>query len=519
MLFRSGIFNFINIYQVVSMRRSREFGVHKIYGAGSYHIFSYIYIENIIMTVTALFLSWWFIEVIEALLESQLRFSIIQNIRYNLILSLAILLLLPLITSIYPFLRYSHTSSITSFKSVNAGGISLTSRKIFLSLQYIITFGLLVISMFFVKQLRHMLNADNGYNTENVMMCTLMSVPVLDISFGEAMNEYAHKLRNNQQLVNQKMNESPLFTEWTQNRPLYKSEAIYPLSTAGTDDYKQVAVEFIDHPYMNMFDFQLVEGRLWDSTDVFEQYKYIINESAMKTFNIEDISSERLQFQTRMWTTSRSDLDMSLNPPYEIVGIIKDFNTGHLSKLTLPMVFVYSDRPNPYSFLMSRVLPGQEKEAASYLEELHREINGNAEFKYSLLEDNIAKLYEQDIQVSNVYSIFALLAIFISCLGLFAISLFDIQQRYREIALRKINGATRKDIMKMLLKKYIFLLLGSFLISVPLSYFAIYKYLQDFAYKATISWWLFVITGVVVTGISLLTLTWQVKKAMRINPV
>ena len=514
-----GVFNFINIYQVVSMRRSREFGIHKIHGASSAHIFGDIYIENLTMTSVALFFSWWLIETFETLVSSRLEFNTIQNTQFNIFLSVAILLLLPFITSIYPFLRYSSTPSITSLRSVHVGGSSMVSRKIFLFIQYMITFGLLVISLFFVKQLRFMLDADLGYNTENVMMCTLMSMPLLDQSSPESMRNYAETLRNNEQLINQKMNGSTLFTEWAKGKPLYRSEAIYPVSLAGKEDYKQVGVEFTDHPYMNLFDFQLVEGRLWDSTDVFEQYKCIINEAAMRMFSIEDIHSERLQFQRRIWTSSRlTEHEMNLNPPYEIVGVIKDFNTGHLSKSTLPMVFIYYERANPYSFLMGRYVPGKEEEAAAYLEELHKEINGNAEFKYSLLEENIAKLYEKDKRVSNIYTLFAMLAIFISCLGLFALSLFDTQQRYREIALRKINGATRKDIMNLLLTKYMLLLLASFVISVPLSYLAIHKYLETFAYKATITWGLFALAGVVVAGVSLLTLAWHVRKVTRINP-
>ena len=503
-----GVFNFINIYQVVAMKRRREFGVHKIYGAGSFHIFIYIYIENLIMTIVALFFSWCFIELFEVLTSINLGFKIINNIWFNIFISGAIILLLPLITSIYP-----------SLKSIDTRVISTGSRKTFLLLQYIITFGLLVISMFFVKQLKFMLNADLGYNTENVMMCTLMSMPVLDYSSPEMMGEHADKLRKNQQLVKQKMDESTLFTEWAQGEPLYKSEAIQQMSLAGKEDYLPVAVEYIDKPIMNMFDFQLVEGRLWDSTDVFDQYKCIVNESVMKMFNIKDLRTDYLQFQTRLWISSRTNLDMNLNPPYEIVGVIKDFNTGHLSKSTLPMVFIYNDNPNPYNYLMGRFLPGKEKEAATYLEGLYNEINYNADFNYSLLEDDIAHLYEKDKQVSRVYSIFALMAIFVSCLGLFALSLFDIQQRHREIALRKINGATTRDIMKLLLKNYILLLLSSFAVSIPLSYIAINKYLEGFAHKASISWWLFVVSGIAVTVISLLTLTWQIRKAMRINPI
>src|SRR5690606_24998747 len=213
-------------------RRSREFGIHKIHGASSAHIFGDIYIENLTMTSVALFFSWWLIETFETLVSSRLEFNTIQNTQFNIFLSVAILLLLPFITSIYPFLRYSSTPSITSLRSVHVGGSSMVSRKIFLFIQYMITFGLLVISLFFVKQLRFMLDADLGYNTENVMMCTLMSMPLLDQSSPESMRNYAETLRNNEQLINQKMNGSTLFTEWAKGKPLYRSEAIYPVSLA-----------------------------------------------------------------------------------------------------------------------------------------------------------------------------------------------------------------------------------------------------------------------------------------------
>ena len=103
-------------------------------------------------------------------------------------------------------------------------------------------------------------------------------------------------------------------------------------------------------------------------------------------------------------------------------------------------------------------------------------------------------------------------------MGLFALSLFDIQQRYREIALRKINGATTKDIMKLVLNKYIYLLAGAFAVAIPLSYFAISKYIESFAHRTAISWWLFAIAAIIVTAISLIILMWQVNRAMKINP-
>jgi ABC-type antimicrobial peptide transport system permease subunit len=113
---------------------------------------------------------------------------------------------------------------------------------------------------------------------------------------------------------------------------------------------------------------------------------------------------------------------------------------------------------------------------------------------------------------------FAIIAIFISSLGLFALSLFDVRQRYREIALRKVNGATSKDIMNLLLKIYIYLLTISFVVAVPVSYLIISKFMESFTYRTSISWWLFAVSAIVVSTVSLLTLIWQVRKAMKINP-
>jgi ABC-type antimicrobial peptide transport system permease subunit len=507
-----GVFNFVNIYIVVTMRRAREFGVRKIFGASLGNIFSHIFVENLLMTLIAVFFAWFFIEIIGAILVERLAFIVQPNLRFDILLSVLIILLLPFITSLYPFLRYAYSAPITSLRSVNAGGVSLVSRRLFLLLQYVITFGLLVISLFFMKQLHYMLNANLGYNSENVIMSRMMSIPT---SFDYGISSF-QRSEQNRKYIEQKMSESPLFSNWTYGEPLYNAQAVLPMKRTDEDGYKPVGTDFIAPGYMDMFAFDLLEGRLWDSTDVFTQYKCIINESAKRMFNIQDIHSVQLQPERRLWYSQGIDDDK--NPPYEIVGVIRDYNTGHLSKSTVPMVFCFNETGSPYSFLMARFIPGKEKEAVAYLQDLYQEINGNADFSHSLLEDNIAKIYEEDKRISDVYVTFAFLAIFISCLGLFALSLFDIRQRYREIALRKVNGAKAVDIMRLLLKKYVYLLGASFVVAVPVSYWVISQYMESFAHRTAFSWWLFAISAVVVTGVSVLTLMWQVRRAMKINP-
>lgn len=289
-------------------------------------------------------------------------------------------------------------------------------------------------------------------------------------------------------------------------------------------EYNKVALKFASREYLDFFDFQLAEGRLWDATDEFAQYKCIINKSAKQNFNISDIYTETLQPETRLWMSAGEN--HSVNPAYKIVGVIEDFNIGHLSKKTPPLIITFTESKNHGTTItagntmpiMAKFAPGRKEEAVAYIESIYKEVNDNADFTYTLLDEEITQLYDEDKRVSNIIALFALLAIVISSMGLFALSLFEIQQRYREIALRKINGATAKDIMQLLLKKYLYLLAGAFVVAVPVSYFAISKYLEGFAHKASISWWLFALAAVVVSAISLLTLVWQIKRAMKINP-
>ncbi len=514
-----GLFNFVNIYTVVVLKRAREFGVKKIYGASRWRIALQIWGENFLMVAMAIFIAWLFIEILEVPMASQLAFSVRSNVMFGILLSTAILVLLPLVASLYPFLKYTRSSPIASLRLVNVGGVSVVSRKGFLLLQYTISFGLLIVALFFMKQLHFMLNNEPGYKTENVIISTMMVQNHHFYSSGDDRQSRYQKLTENKEYIKRKMEESPLFTEWLFGSPVYDLNATMLVKRSDREEYIEVAGEWLTPQYYDMFGFQLLEGRLWDSTDVFNQYKCIINEAAKKLFDIDDIHSVKLQPERRMWISSRSDIDS--NPPYEIVGVIKDFNTGHLSKSTAPLLLSYSeDRGGVgvWETVLARFVPGSQEEAVAYMEAIYKEINNNADFTYSLLDDEITRLYEEDRKVANVYILFSLLAILISCIGLFALSLFDIRQRYREIALRKVNGATTKDISRLLLKKYARLLALAFAIAVPTALFVIHKYLEGFAHKAPVSWWLFAIAGIVVAGVSLLTLSWQVRKALQVNP-
>ena len=162
--------------------------------------------------------------------------------------------------------------------------------------------------------------------------------------------------------------------------------------------------------------------------------------------------------------------------------------------------------------------PRKEKECIDYLKKIEMEIYNNDDFAYNWLKDDVLALYEDDRQVTIIYSVFALITIAVSCLGLFGISLFDIRQRYREIAIRKAHGAGMKDLYQLLFKKYLAVLGASFVVAVPIAYYLIHQYTADFVVKAPIGIGIFVLALLLVAVISMGTLYWQIRKAANIDP-
>ena len=152
------------------------------------------------------------------------------------------------------------------------------------------------------------------------------------------------------------------------------------------------------------------------------------------------------------------------------------------------------------------------------LSKLRNEVAGDGELEYSYLKDEIAQRYENDHRVVNIYLIFAGLAIAVSCLGLFGLSLFEIRLRYREIALRKVHGAHMDDIVKLVLKRYLVILGVSAFIAFPLAIWFIHQYMADYAFRTPLSWWIFVVALLVVASVSAIVLFWQVHKAANVNP-
>jgi len=526
LLFSIGVLNYLNLYMVIMQKRGIEFGIKKVFGASRWAFFKQLYTENFLLSATTLLFVGMIIEITDKILVSVLGISLHKNVAFDTGLYLSILFVFPFITMLYPYFRHVYSRPVSSIKGIRQGGSSLLSRSLFLTVQYVITFGLIVVSIYFAKQLNEMLNADLGFNTKNIIRCMLIPAENRDnvIHDMEAWEREREQDKRNAAHITHTLNSCPDIIAWSGSDELWNaSSSNYPIGKkTGTDnEFTEGGISSFSANDISLFDLKIVEGRGWDDDiDQFSQYGLIINESAKKAMGITDIHTDMIQTKDRLWWNS--DMDCSGNPPFQIVGVVKDFRTSHLSRQAVPMTFSFSPSSgeyfNPGRYILVRYQPGKQQEVLKVLANLRNEVAGEGELEYSFLTDEIAKRYENDKRIVRIYLTFAGLAIAVSCLGLFGLSLFEIRLRYREIALRKVHGAKVSDIFRLLFKRYIILLGISALIAFPIAVFFIQKYMEDYAYRTPISWWIFLLALLIVAFISGCVLFWQISKAANINP-
>ena len=516
-----GILNFINIYTITLLRRGKELGIKKVFGVGGKIMMTQFLMENLLLIFGAVLVALLFFVLLHNYIEGKLNMSIVCNPEFDIPLILGILFLLPFCTTIYPFLKYHYNSPITSIKDLRTSSRhSGQGRSLFLVIQYIMTVAVIIVSLVFMRQLQFMLNADLGYEKDHIVKAAFLKRPSYTQIY--QTEEEWEEARNNSNIKNallvNELKRNPYIEEWSCNdspNSLRVSED-YSISVQGTDHWIKYALMNCDAGTFNMYGFRLKEGRMFhDSLDYFGSNTLIINETAKKMLGIDRLGSVLKSSHPMWWSDGTPDPQI-----YTVIGVIEDFRFEHLSRSVGPVLLSYD---NDRDYLEDRevsvkIVPGKEPEVLKTLEDLYHKVNEGGEFTCSFISDEIASTYHEDRQITRVYSVFAIIAILISSMGLFSLSLYDVKQRTREIAIRKVNGATVFEVLSLLSLRYYKLLLLSYLLALPLSLWIVSDYLSDFAVRAPLSWWIFALAAIITGLVSLLTLWWQIWRAAIANP-
>ena len=515
------IINFINLYMVYMMKRQKEFGIKKVFGLQGFPLFLQIWLENVLLAIAAILVAWLLVEITIPLCERLMNEPMKGYTLFDLKLSLVFLSVFPIATSIYPFIKHNYLRPVTSLRSVIGSRESIVVRMSFLFLQYVLTFTLLIVAVYFNQHLQFLQNTPTGFRSERILYAQLINRSQYNQGSREH-NNYEEIWKSQNSFYEQKLNECPFIEKWTPNRSrsiLHETSSIYDIFN-DKDERQQLLLKFVGKNFFDVHELKFTSGAMPEFEENAYNHKLMLNETAMKAFGYKTIDEAFVRSEQPLW--------FSYNPKTEeftygglelmpIEAVVSDYYAGHISEGVKPILFLVDDEGMDGTVAIT-VQKGKEKEIIDYLGNMVKEMTGNSDFVYSWLQDEVEALYNDDHRLTLIYNIFALVGIGVCCLGLFGISLFDIRRRYREIAIRKTHGAGMKDLYQLLFKKYLAVLGASFVVAVPIAYYLIHQYTADFVVKAPVGIGIFVLALLLVAGISMGTLWWQIRKAANIDP-
>jgi ABC-type antimicrobial peptide transport system permease subunit len=437
----------------------------------------------------ALVIAWLLLPQFNSLTGKQIELNFDWQLAVTLI---CITIFTGLLSGSYPALYLSQFNPLSVLKGkLNSSFAEVISRKGLVVFQFTLSVILIVSVMIIYKQIQFIQTSNPGYNKDNVMRFNTEG-----------------KLLGNEESFMAELKKIPGVVNacYTYHNMVGRNYGNYGIDWEGKDPNASVYFEGfgVSYDFIETMGMQVAQGRSFSKNFGDESDKIILNEAAIKLMNLKDPIGKIIKLNDR---------------PNEIIGIVKDFHFESLHEPVMQAYMKLSGGNNTWNKLMVRLKAGQEQSTIGRIEQLYRSYNPGFPFDFNFLDEAYQKQYLTETRVSILSRYFAGLAIFISCLGLFGLSAFTAQKRRREIGVRKVVGASVSNITTMLSKDFLKLVVVSLLIAFPLSWWLMKSWLQSFAYRISIGLLTFVMAGISVIMITLITISFQSIKAAIANPV
>lgn len=482
--------NFANMFVSTSFLRAKSIGIKKVQGSNRKRLIWEFYGETAcyvaIAIIVGIVLTYLVFPFFNQVLHSHISIDF-RSTHFYLFLFILFLFTV-IVAGSYPALYMTRFGIIeTVFGRFRGKRISLLQKSLVV-LQFTASISLLVIIFFFNKQIRFMLSTDLGFNKENVLVVTGRD------DFGSNYESLKDELMKEPSITNITMKNS-LPSEWRQG---------WGVKTVGGT--KDVLMEIcrVKENYFDFFEMPVIEGdnpfelAAADSLQV-----CVINETAANILGLDD----------PIGTT----LIMNKSSHVTVAGVVRDAWTSSFHSPINPQIYfkLTDDRDWPLFFKIN----GNPQKAIQTIQEKWEELVPDVPFEYLFLDNSYAQLYESETNAGKVLSMAMAISFLITVIGLFAMAYYSTQRRVKEIAIRKINGANPKDLQILLNKDFMTWVGISFVIACPVSFFFVHNWLDDFMQKTTISWWVFLLAGISAAVVALITVSFQIWKAARANPV
>jgi len=485
--------NYMNLATARAANRAREVGVRKVVGAMKWQLIYQFLGESIIITLLALFIAGILTQLSLPLFNELSGKEIVLNF-FNLKLLAIIIpvtLLVGILSGSYPAFFLSAFQPVKVLKGTlaKAGQKSLLLRSGLVVLQFSISIMLIIGTIIIYKQWHFLQNKKLGIDSEQVL--------IVHAETNKILNQYPV-------LKNELLKHSGIADVTASRKNLTTRFGNYTtLLMEGQEKGKSIPWTFVDVNFFKTFDIPIISG-----FDFPRQYKsdsltkFILNESAVKLLGLNSPIGTKIQ---------------AIGRKGEITGIVKDFHFESLHAAISPVVFI--PEVTDLNYIAIKVKSNDLKKTIQSIERVYKQIDPEAIFNYSFLNDDITNLYKTEARFFSVFTIFSGLAIFIACLGIFGLASFTASQRKKEISIRKVLGASVQNISLLLTKEFIKLVIVANLIAWPVAYFFMYSWLLDFPYRIEPGIGMFLSAAVIAVLIAILTVSFQAIKAALANPV
>jgi putative ABC transport system permease protein len=496
--------NFMNLSTARSVTRAREIGIRKVVGSRRSQLVSQFLCESILISAFALILAIGLAELLLPSLNRMLDARLELEFTWYIVISLVgIALVTGVIAGIYPafylssfnpvaILRKQHSfiSFICRSNRDRSRGRSSSLRKTLVVVQFTLSIVLIISVIVLSNQLGYIKNLDMGYDKERVVMLRL----------------HGDLIRQSTTVKNELLKLSEV-----ENMSLTFSRHVNWSESCGLDwDGKQPGDEFdvginhVDYDYLRTFKMELVAGRFFSKEFPADASKaFVINEAAARAMDMDDPVGQQISLPCK----SRQGT---------IIGVVKDFRNESAHKEIRPFTLLLGDR---YSYMNIRLKSDDIRGTLGSIRNKIREFVPDDPFAYSFLDEEIDNLYRAELRTGELVTYMTLFAVFISCLGLFGLASFSVEQRTKEIAVRKVHGASMSKLVGMVSKEFLVLVTIAALIAWPIAYIAMDRWLQGFAYRTPICWWVFVLSGMIALCVALVTISYQSIRAAVASPI
>jgi ABC-type antimicrobial peptide transport system permease subunit len=482
--------NFMNLTTARSMSRLKEIGVKKAMGASRAGLFGQFMVESLLLTFMALILAIVASFIIQPFFSQVTSKTLSMSFQPDLILLLlGIWLLTSFLAGIYPAVYLSKFKPVEVLKSNIKGSFGeLLARKGLVVFQFAISLLLIIGISVIGKQMSFIQNQNLGYDQSHLVQINASGINP------KQLDSFLEELKKSAGVENASSLSHPLVG--------LRSSTI-GLSWEGKNPDEQVKFEnvTVNMGLIETMGFEVVDGRAFSPGFGAEDSKIILNEAAVRTIGFEIPVGQIVN----LWGDDK-----------EVIGVIKDFNFESLKENVKPAFLKYD--PGFAEKIMVRIRAQNQEETIAGIDEIFLKQTAQP-MDYSFMDEDYQSLYASEQRVSKLAKYFGVMAIFLSCLGLFGLAAFTAEKRKKEIGVRKVMGASTVSILTLVSKDFVQLILISIIIAVPLAWYFADNWLKSYAYQTNLSWWIFAGSGVILMLIALMTVGFQAYKAANSNPV